>query len=286
MEIEINFDEEKHRYWSEINGEAQEYTSVTTLLKQYTPTFDTHAVIDRLLASAADKPDHKYFALSSDEIASQWEHKSDISRAKGIIFHKTVETYLLKEQEYFEGKRKTKPTKDPACIKNTKTTAIDITNHWKGFLNFRKECPWKLYNTEQIIFSPRDLLAGTPDALFHDPETPGSLILVDWKTSKPLETEFKNKKYAEYFTHWSIMHLPTLNYWHYALQINIYAYMLEQKGLKISKRLVLRFGEDCGKDNVEYYYMPDLSKEVSNLLSSRRAENFSLTSKKDEENST
>lgn len=272
MEAEINFDEESHRYWSQREDQTIEYTSVTTLLKEYVPEFDAEEVLRRLTKAASDDPDHRYFALSKQEILARWDHKSEVACIRGTIFHKTVEAHLCKEAEYLAGKRKTKPGELPATIKNTASTSIDLRKCWEGFLNFRNHFPWKLYSSEEMFFLEEDRIAGTPDAIFHDPNDPEGYIVVDWKTSKPLVTEYKNKKFAEYFNHWSLAHIPTLNYWVYALQINLYAYMInKRRGLKITEMVVLRFGEYCEPYGFQYFRMPDLQKEITNLLDSRRS---------------
>lgn len=286
MEAEINFDEASHRYWSKRNSKTIEYTSATTLLKEYVPEFDTQEVLRRLTMAASDDPEHRYFALSKQEILDQWEHKSEVACIRGTIFHKTVEAHLCKEAEYLQGKRKTKPNKLPATIKNTASTSIDLKACWEGFLNFRSHFPWRLYSSEEVFFLDEDEIAGTPDAIFHDPNDPEGYIVVDWKTSKPLVSQFKNPKFKEYFTHPAIAHIPTLNYWVYALQVNLYAYMInKRKGLKITEMVILRFGEDCGEYGFNYYRMPDLQKEIGELLAARREEKILAAKKHEQEKS-
>lgn len=267
MEEEINFDEESHKYWTQEGDETLVYISVTTLIEKHVPEFNTNEVLKRLMVSASDNPQHRYFALSKQEIVDRWDFKSETACLRGTIFHKTIEAYLCKEAEYLQGKRKTKPGKLPATIKNTASTIIDLNKHWEGFLSFRKHFPWKLYSSEEPFFLKEFLIAGTPDAIFHDPKDPEGYIVVDWKTSKPLQTEFKDSKFNEYFTHPVLKNIPALNYWKYALQINIYAYMInKKKGLKITEMVILRFGEDCKAHGFEYFRMPDLQKEVEIFL--------------------
>lgn len=286
MKKELNFDEKEHRYWiQKDDNNVAVYTSVTTLLKEYVSDFDTEEVLDRITKKAADDPDHRYFALSKQEIKETWDLKSDIACLKGTIFHKVLEAHLVKEVDYLEGRRKTKPSNNPACIKNTSSTSIDLTKSWQGFLNFREQFPWRLYSSEEMFFLDDDEIAGTPDAIFHDPNNPGCYIVVDWKTSKPLVAQFKNVKWAKYYNHPALSHIPELNYWSYALQVNIYAYMINKcKGLKITEMVVLRFGEDCGDLYFEYYRMPDLQMDVKNLMFLRRQEKEkTLRNEKDEQ---
>lgn len=268
----LNFDPVEHKYRIETNGEPLELVSVTTLIHMYMPEFETKEVLDRITQEAIKDPNHTYYAMSQSDILNLWEFKSEIGRARGSVFHNHVETYLKKELEYQTGLRSRKPSRIPTSINHTKGTAVDITKQWSGFMNFRDAHPWILYQCEQCIYSLEDRLAGTPDAVFKDPTVEGGYILVDWKTSKELRREFKTAKYARFFTHWSIMNFPALNYWEYALQVNIYSYMLGLQGIKITKMFVIRFGDDCGDMCYQMNEMPFLTVQVDNLMKSRRSE--------------
>ena len=76
------------------------------------------------------------------------------------------------------------------------------------------------HRTELCIFHVGLRLAGQIDALFLDQDW--KLVIVDWKRIRDL-------KYESY--HGSLLypldHLPDTNYWTYALQLNMYRYILE-----------------------------------------------------------
>ncbi len=76
------------------------------------------------------------------------------------------------------------------------------------------------------------LLAGQPDLLMRDTE--GNIVVVDWKRSKGIR--FENDRGA---LKYPLQHLPDANYWLYALQLNVYRYILESEyGMAVSSMLL------------------------------------------------
>ena len=267
MDSQIKFDPEQHRYYQDDGDTQRDFTSVTTFISSYGTDFDTGEILERVFEKAKNNPNYKYYGFSKSEILELWGSTGEIASAKGTLLHSCVETYLKQELEYQQGLRNKMPSANPAIIKNSKGTAVDNVENWKGFINFRKDNPWILHASEEVIWDVKCLIAGTPDALFEDPDVKGSYILVDWKTSKPMSLDIN--KFTTMYQHWSIIHIPQISYWTYALQLNMYRALLERQGKKITKMYIVRVGPTCGPSLYEMTQMPLLETEIKNLLDSR-----------------
>ena len=65
-------------------------------------------------------------------------------------------------------------------------------------------------------------------------DTEGNIVVVDWKRSKAIR--FENDRGA---LKYPLQHLPDTNYWLYALQLNVYRYILESEyGMAVSSMLL------------------------------------------------
>ena len=95
----------------------------------------------------------------------------------------------------------------------------------------------------------------------------GTLSIYDWKRSKNITRINKFNKFA---CTPCICHLPDSNFWHYALQLNMYKYILEAKYDKIVKDLYLvRLHPDAEEKNYELIQLPILRVEIDDLLQER-----------------
>jgi len=98
-------------------------------------------------------------------------------------------------------------------------------------------------------------LAGTADLLVRDRD--GYYSIIDWKTNgKIWQQAFKNKKMKP-----PLSHLDDCNFIHYSLQLNIYAWMLEQPVKKLSIVHIPR-----GESTLEVIPVPKLEREVDLIL--------------------
>jgi hypothetical protein len=57
-------------------------------------------------------------------------------------------------------------------------------------------------------------------------DSDGILHIYDWKRCKEIK---KHSQFGKFAHREEIEHLPDTNYWHYALQLNIYKTIIEQK---------------------------------------------------------
>ncbi|NBP65597.1 MAG: hypothetical protein EBU66_13180, partial [Bacteroidetes bacterium] len=91
------------------------------------------------------------------------------------------------------------------------------------------------------------------------------LVIYDWKRCREITKTNSANKFA---THPAIEHLPDTNYWHYALQLNIYKYILQTKYEKnvTDLYLVVLHPEAQTYKRIK---LPDLQTEVSELFQER-----------------
>jgi ATP-dependent exoDNAse (exonuclease V) beta subunit len=134
---------------------------------------------------------------------------------------------------------------------------------WQYFINFIKEHHHlKPYRTEWSVYHDDAKIAGSIDMVYEN--TDGTLSIYDWKRAK-LITRINN--FNRFAIHPLICHLPDSNFWHYALQLNTYKYILETKYEKKIKGLFLvRLHPDSEEKNYELIELPDLSSEVHDLF--------------------
>jgi ATP-dependent exoDNAse (exonuclease V) beta subunit len=90
-----------------------------------------------------------------------------------------------------------------------------------------------------------------------------NFYLFDWKRSKQIKKENNYRKGKD-----PISHIDDANYWHYALQLNIYKYIIEKNyGINISAIYLVRLHPD--QQDYEVMNIPDLSNEVNSMLKTR-----------------
>ena len=95
----------------------------------------------------------------------------------------------------------------------------------------------------------------------------GTLSIYDWKRAKNITRINTFNKFA---LSPAVCHLPDSNFWHYALQLNTYKYILETKYNKQVKELYLvRLHPDAEEKDYELIKLPDLSTEIRELLQER-----------------
>ena len=65
--------------------------------------------------------------------------------------------------------------------------------------------------------------------------------------------------------------MPDSNFWHYALQLNTYKAIIEQKyGKKVTDLYLVRLHPDAEENNYELIKLPDLSVEIKDLFEERK----------------
>jgi hypothetical protein len=232
----ISFQEIGHLYT--IKGET-DYTSVTTIIKSLFEEFDAKKIIGKMMANKKIlDPTNKYYGLTATQIEDMWSANAMDASSKGTALHAYIENY-------YNGLF-------------TKEESPEINQ----FKEFAKEYPHLLaYRTEWTVFYEEYKICGSIDMVFYN-ETTKSYEIYDWKRVGEIKYEAFCDKTAIVPC---INHIPDTNFWHYALQLNIYKCILEKKYDKTidAMYLVVCHPEKKKYERIE---IPTLTNEIALLL--------------------
>ena len=225
----IQFDEKNHTYTFD-NIKAS--YSVTQFIKLFFFEFDADSVIDRMMRSKT-WTESKYFGMTKKDIKEVWEEQREIEANLGTQMHENFEKYL-KGQKHEENKE---------------------LYSLIYFLDKKENFEWQV--SELRIFNKKYGIAGSIDAIFQN-KSNGKYVIIDFKRSK--EIKYKSFDVGKP----PITHIVDTNYWHYALQLNIYKYFLEERGITIGEIALLHIDPNT----YQHKYIPlfDLQKEVKSML--------------------
>lgn len=256
----IQFFEEGHKYVIFCDLTSS-YTSVTTWNHSHFPKFDADNIIKNMMKSKGWKQGHKYWGLTQEEIKALWSRNTEA--LAGTTLHYEIEcfmnfdlTHIYTNNDLYEYYAKKETNK------NTKL-------EWQYFINFLKDYPeLKPYRTEWTIFNEDLKLAGSIDMVYENPD--GTLSIYDWKRCKNITRINTFNKFA---LNPIINHFPDSNFWHYALQLNTYKSILEEKyDVKIRELFLVRLHPDAEEKNYELIQIPLLNKEMNELFLERKKE--------------
>jgi hypothetical protein len=260
----ILFYEPTHTY-SIISDPTSKYTSVTTWNHSHFPHFNADQVIKNMMKSKNWKEGHKYWGLTPEQIKSQWSSNGVAVSEAGTNMHYEIECFMNNsyiEEQYTHTQLYTYYLETQITSKNP----IIDTPEWKYFIKFIQEnSHLKPYRTEWTVYHEEAKLAGSIDMVYENPD--GTLSIYDWKRAKDISRINTFDKFA---INKIICHMPDSNFWHYALQLNTYKKIIEDKYDKIVKDLYLvRLHPDCEDNTYELIKLPDLKKELDELFQER-----------------
>jgi hypothetical protein len=223
-----------------VNGDS-DYISVTTWNKSHFKKFNADLVIKKMMNSK--KWDTSpYNGMTPSQIKTQWKDCGIKASCAGTRMHYQIE-----------------------CYYNDMDIEID-TLEMEYFEQFDNSLGTNLipYRTEWMIYDPILKLAGSVDMLFTNDQD-DTLHIYDWKRSKKI---CKTNYYDSSAITPCISHLPNCNFWHYALQLNTYKYIIEKHYQKIISKMVIVI---CHPNNDSFISLeiPDLSKEINDLMELR-----------------
>lgn len=266
----ILFDEEPHTYY--INGKCN-YTSVTTVVHEFFPEFDSHDVARNMIKRrdfATNKKYKKYQQCRYSEdgtpysedkqvenIILTWQENADTQSKHGTEMHRNIELF-------YNG-----------------MPHDSTTREFKYFMEFHKttlERKWKPLRTEMMVWDNDSLICGSVDMIYVPASTTREQIdlwmegrhtlvvyIVDWKRSREIRFNGYNR-----YGFRSCRNLPDCNYSHYTLQLNMYRYILElHYNVKVASMSMLVFHPN----NTEYkeYTIPDRSELIQCMIRERQA---------------
>ena len=255
----IQFFEEDHKYIISFEPDTK-YTSVTTWNHTHFPVFDADAIIISMMRGKGWKEGHKYWGLNSEQIKTLWDtNKSGVASA-GTDMHFEIECFM---NEKLLPSGYTHNHLYNLYMSQYKNNHELKPLEWQYFINFVKDFPeLKPYRTEWTIYNEDVKISGSIDMVYENPD--GTLSIYDWKRSKNITRINSWNKFA--FPQ-QICHLPDSNFWHYAMQLNTYKVILEDKyGKKVKDLYLVRLHPDAEENNYELIKLPDLSNDVRSLF--------------------
>ena len=241
----ITFDEGPHIYT--IDGDS-DYMSVTTWNHSHFAKFNADKIISKMMASKNWK-NSEYYGMTRNEIKKKWNKNRDEAATAGTKMHYDIECYYNNN--------------------NVNNNSIEFSY----FKNFLKDFGHlKPYRTEWMVYDKKLKLAGSIDMIYQNDD--GSLRIYDWKRCKLIK---KDNPWQNAITP-CISHFPDTNFWHYALQLNTYKYLLEKNyGKTISEMCLVCMHPNNKNETYIRLVVPDLSKEVKQLMKLRL---YSISPKK------
>ena len=222
----IQFNKKEHKY----SVDGKEFISVTTLIEDCFPKFDA----DYWAARKAPQ-----LGITPELLKAQWVAKAQRACELGTAMHDKIEKFYM-------------------GITSQSDETFDL------FLQFTKEHTLYPYRTEWRIFYEEYGIAGTLDFLECKD---GVFTIYDWKRSEKLVkngiVEIENPWHKTALP--PVSHLADTTYYHYALQVSIYRYILEKKyNIIVSQNRLAVF-----HPNNHHYYLinlPYLKREVEIIL--------------------
>lgn len=225
----ISFDEMSHTY--KVGGSVLQ--SVTNIVENCFPKFDA----DLHAKNTAAK-----MGITPAEVIAMWEQKGKESREKGTAMHQKIEKYYQGEDSWDD-------------------------DSYKLFKIFAEKVKLEPYRTEWAVYDTEYNIAGTID--FVDYQN-GEYTIYDWKRSDKIIANGMPVKVSKYQEKglYPLEHLENCAYYHYALQLSLYKFILEKNyDIKVSDLRLGIFHPSYDKPYV--LRVPYLESEVKTLMELR-----------------
>lgn len=283
-DLNITFEPIAHKYTIKpsvyaITYNDVPYISVTTWLHSHFAQFDADAIISGMMASSK-WPLSQYYGKTREQIKMEWETSRDEAARAGTELHYMIEMY------YNGGAVPTGP-RPPydnmvcdgnACDGMNEHSLCQHTGVWgkiPHFMNYVKghAAHFVPYRTEWMVYDEKVRIAGSIDMVYLDPAGTdsctdnNSVMIYDWKRTKEIK---KTTGFNKYSTTDCINHLPDTNFWHYALQLNIYKAILERNyNKKVTSMMLVCLHPNNKNGDYLLFKVPDLQAEIHDLFELR-----------------
>lgn len=237
----LSFEPSEHIYL--YNGRIQ-LTAISNIISQFFTPFDSIGLSDRIA---------RRDGVSQCEVLEDWYCKGLESREVGTFLHSQIESMLS---------NKPLSTNMHFCyngefLKVSKDISIDEEISY--FQNFLKDNPITPFRTEWHIFDMELKIAGTIDLLCRNGR---HFDIYDWKRSRKASPNMKVWQYG--FN--GLQHVPDIKFFHYALQQNLYKYILEKNyGIIVENMYIIVLHPIFG--NYQKFKIPDMAEEVAIIKS-------------------
>ena len=191
----VELDEESHTYM--LDGIVVPL-SVTSLIHRFARPFNPREAIASMRVETRQGYAEKGMD-TDEEILLAWARTGEVQRKRGTLLHFQIEQYL-----------------------NGCTIESPCSPEFEQFKQLLRDTTTDQtpFRTELSIYSRSLNVAGQIDALFKQAD--GTFVVWDWKRCKYLHYDGRSQM-KEPFDH-----LPDVNYFHYALQLNVYRRILQE----------------------------------------------------------
>lgn len=194
----IIFDDGPHTYTVESTG--QRLDSVTTLLNDFFPKFDTDKVAARCAAKRG---------VDAEDLKKQWAAEAHRGRTEGTNVHLFAECLMRFDNSTMV---ESISPRTAALFKSVETAARILKKHYD------------FIGAELIVASPELGIAGMIDLLMRH-KTDGYLVIMDWKQNKAIST---TNRWDNGFP--PISHLEATDFNKYSLQLGVYRHLIQREG--------------------------------------------------------
>lgn len=206
--------------------------SVTTLKSEFFPKFETQKI-------AGDYAKRNGMPVSL--VLSLWKKKGQVGLQKGNLLHRYAEQLMNEEEpvripQEYDGFRRSVDT----AVRYIKKNHIFVAS-------------------EQIVFSTELGLAGQIDLLL---KTNNIVLIIDWKTDKQIMTQNDWDRYA----YPPIEHLDDCNFNQYAIQLNLYEYLLREEEYFPSDTIYFKRVVHITEKQPVWYRIPTLKIETKQII--------------------
>jgi ATP-dependent exoDNAse (exonuclease V) beta subunit len=271
--MSVIFKSQNHKYESVDSSEVIEWTSVTSFISKYKKPFDAQTVAEKSSKSKKSK----WYGMSVQDILQAWENESTRAIDQGNWYHNQREADLL-QLNTIERHGCILPIIRPLITDDIKYAP-----------------PQKLQEgmyPEHFVYLKSAGICGQSDLV---EVAKGEVNITDYKTNKEIKKEsYVNWEGVSQKMLMPVSHLDDCNFWHYALQLSTYMYIIlkhnpKLKPGKITIHHVLfytdgtdKFGnpitklDDQGEPLVKKivpYDLPYLKAEVINLIKHKQDAN-------------
>jgi len=212
---------------------GRRYQSVGSLVKRFVPPFDPDGTIVERYAAKHGR--------TVASVAADWKEEGRVANAFGHCVHRAIQMWAQ------------------TGIENGQATA--------EVQSLVKVLPHKwTYFSERILFNENALLAGTADLLDWDAGR-RTVDIFDFKTNKKL---VKINDWDRYLLP-PLDQMPDNNWSHYCLQLNLYRWLLERRGVTVPSMTLLWLNRATSR--WEPHLVPRLEPETEMMIATLRKNN-------------
>lgn len=262
------FHPDNHLYESIDKSEAIDWISVTTLVSFFKQPFDSKKIAQKV----SKNKNSKWYGMLPEDIIKTWNSESKRATDLGTWYHNQRENDLLECKSlnrHGVDLGVFAPMVDEHGVKTASSQKLDDGIY-----------------PEHLIYLKSAGICGQSDLV---EIANGHVHILDYKTNKEIKTSsFVNWEGLSQKMNQPLSHLDDCNYFHYALQLSIYMYMIikhnpklkpgsltlqhvtfetegeDEFGYPIAKRT--EEGDPIVKDVIQYK-LPYLKEEVNSLFS-------------------